>query len=146
MKKLLFSLLFAVSSLCLYGQSEPTNLITYNTASQRMVWSDVDNEYLFFDINPRHRESNMWQFMFNDNHTGSITMTNISTGTIYKFTIYQWEIRVNDDGINYLWIDCLQVVDSQRITILVNTYPNGKMVSTFMPDKQLCIFFDNLQE
>lgn len=146
MKKLLLSLLLSISALCSYGQSEPTNLITYNVSSQRMVWSDVDKKYIFFDINVRHIESNMWQFMFNDNHTGNITMTNISTGTIYKFTIYQWEIRVNEEGVNYLWIDCLQIVDSQRVTILVNTYPTGKLVSVFIADKQLALFFDSLQD
>jgi len=135
-----------VTTLVTYGQSskQPNNLITHHSSVQRMIWSDVDDEYMFFDLKERYRDANFWQFTFNDNNTGYVKMTNVSSEDFYEFTIYDWEIRENTNGDDYLWIDAIQKIDYKKVTIIVNTYPSGKLISVFMPDDKLAIFFDNL--
>jgi len=95
-------------------------------------------------LKERYRDANFWQFTFNDNNTGYVKMTNVSSEDFYEFTIYDWEIRENTNGDDYLWIDAIQKIDYKKVTIIVNTYPSGKLISVFMPDDKLAIFFDNL--
>ena len=143
MKKALLTILLAVSSLTAYSQSGGT-IITKFTSIQRMIWSDIDDKHLFFDLEKRYSDINVWQMNFNENHSGVIKMTSSKTDEVYAFNIYNWEIRTNNYGEDYIWVDVLQVSDSQRCTILINSYDEGKMISIFMPESQLCMFFDNL--
>ena len=111
-----------------------------------MVWSNVDNKNLFFDLKDRYYDVNVWELNFNDNRSGTIKITNTKTDEVYAFNIYNWEIRTDDNGKDYIWVDVLQISDSQRCTILITSYDSGKMISVFMPESQMCMFFDNLNQ
>ena len=137
-----------ITTTCAYGQNstdEPSVLITRFTSSDRMVWSEVENKYMFFDLNEREYDPCVWLSYFNDNGTGKIKMINVNNGETYQFSIYDYQMGENDNGI-YLEIDAIQITDSQKVTIIVNEYENGfKMVSVFLPDDNLAIFFDTEQ-
>ena len=145
MKRILLTFLLAVISLTAYSQNNKT-IITKFTSIQRMVWSNVDNKNLFFDLKDRYYDVNVWELNFNDNRSGTIKITNTKTDEVYAFNIYNWEIRTDDNGKDYIWVDVLQISDSQRCTILITSYDSGKMISVFMPESQMCMFFDNLNQ
>lgn len=137
--------LMSITTLCAYGQDTYSHL-TDHVKTERMVWSESDNEYLFFDLEERHIDKCFWVFTFNKNRTGDIKMTNAESGDVYTFKIYNWEIRKNNDGREYIWIDVIQSNDSQKLTIIFTSYDTGKMISVFMPDDKLAVFFDNLDD
>lgn len=145
MKKLILVLLVTLTALSAYGQKpaeEPSVLITRNTSTQRMVWSDVEDEWMFFDLVDRYSDNNVWLSYFNSNGSGYMKMVRVSTGEEFAFTIYGYEMRENDRG-EYLWIDALQVHDGQKVTILVQEYGQGiKMVTVFMPTSKVVLYFD----
>ena len=100
---------------------------------------------MFFDLNEREYDPCVWLSYFNDNGTGKIKMINVNNGETYQFSIYDYQMGENDNGI-YLEIDAIQITDSQKVTIIVNEYENGfKMVSVFLPDDNLAVFFDTEQ-
>lgn len=100
---------------------------------------------MFFDLNEREYDPCVWLSYFNDNGTGKIKMINVNNGETYQFSIYDYQMGENDNG-PYLEIDAIQTTDSQKVTILVNEYSNGfKMVSVFLPDDKLVVFFDTEQ-
>lgn len=142
---MIFGVLMAITALSAYGQkpsNEPSVLITRNTSTQRMVWSEVDDEWMFFDLTERHPDNNVWLSYFNDNGSGYMKMIRVSNNEEFPFTIYDYEMRENDRG-EYLWIDALQTSDGQKVTILVQEYGEGiKMVSVFMPDSKVVLYFD----
>ena len=147
MKKLffLFVLLFSLKS---FSQTN-TSVSTYNVATSDMVWSDMDEKYLFFPVDERHFAKFVWNFTFNDNYTGAIKSSHIgrTENTNYGFNIYKWEIRNNNDGSEYIWVDAIQVSDSQKVTFIINKNSYGEnMISLFMPEKNKFLTFDNFNE
>ena len=147
MKKLLFGLLVTLTTLSAYGQKpaqEPSVLITRHTSTQKMVWSDLDEKWMFFDKDERRPETHVWLTYFNDNGTGYIKMYNISDGEFYEMNIYNYELGENKYGGRSLDIDAVQITDGQKITIIVNEYEDktNKMVTIFLPSDGLAIFFD----
>lgn len=147
MKKLLL-LLFGLLSFTTLAQSQ-YEITTYYSASSKMVWSDVDNKYLFFNLDERHLARFEWEFILNDNHTGRVSAVHISRNDRdnYNFNIYNYEIRENKDGREYLWIDAIQISDSQKVTFIVDRNSYGEnMISIFMPESDLQIVFDNFDE
>jgi hypothetical protein len=146
MKKVLLGLMLTFAVLTANAQSQSGTTIMKRTSSQRMVWSDVDDKWLFFPLRERHYEASVWETLLNDNGTGSIRITNVDSEITYGINIYKWEMRTNDDGQQYIWIEGIQISDSQRLQVIMNSYSNGKMYTVFMPDSQLAIFFDNLTE
>jgi hypothetical protein len=147
MKKLFFiiTLLFSIVS---FGQT--TNTVkTFNLETSRMVWSDVDEKYLFFDLDKRHYSIFEWTISLNNNNTGFISASHIGRveDTKYAFNIHNWEIKQNDDGADYLWIDAIQVSDSQKVTLLINkNMYNEQIFSLFMPESNIMLVFDNFNE
>ena len=148
MKKLILGLFVTLTALSAYGQKpaeEPSVLITRNTSTQRMVWSDVQDEWMFFDLTERHSDNNVWLSYFNDNGSGYMKMIRVSNNEEFAFTIYDYEMRENDRG-QYLWIDALQIHDGQKVTVLVQEYGEGiKMVTIFMPKSNVVLYFDTEQ-
>ena len=148
MKKLILGLFVTLTALSAYGQKpteEPSVLITRNTSTQRMVWSDVQDEWMFFDLTERHPDNNVWLSYFNDNGSGYMKMIRVSNNEEFAFTIYDYEMRENDRG-QYLWIDALQIHDGQKVTVLVQEYGEGiKMVTIFMPKSNVVLYFDTEQ-
>jgi len=145
MKKFLFGVLVTLTTLSAYGQKpkeEPSLLITRNTSTQRMVWSDVEDEWMFFDLAERYPDNNVWLTYFNDNGSGYMKMVRVSNNEEFQFTIYKYEMRENERG-EYLWIDALQSFDGQKVTILIQEYGEGiKMITIFMPDSNIVLYFD----
>lgn len=147
MKKLffIFTLLFSIVS---FGQT--TNTVkTFNMSSSRMVWSETDDKFLFFDLDERHYSIFQWTITLNENNTGVISATHIGRDeyTKYNFNIYDWQIKQNDRGENYIWIDAIQVSDSQKVTLLINKNQyNEQLFSLFMPESKIMFIFDNFNE
>ena len=135
MKKFFFIFLFLISFIS-FGKT--TNVVkTFNTSSSKMVWSDIDEKYLFFDLDERHYSIFEWTISLNQNKTGYIRAIHIErTGdTKYAFNVHNWEIKQNDRGENYIWIDSIQVSDSQKVTLLINkNHYNEQLLSLFMPE------------
>ena len=146
MKKLILSFVLALTSFGAFSQNNLHNVITNSISTQRMVWSDIDDEWLFFDLEEEHLEYYSWLVNFNDNHTGTIKITGVKNQKIYDLIIYNWEIRQDEDEKDYIWMDIMQTFNSEKGTIMLNEYPNGKFISVFLPDSQLAIFFSNLEE
>ena len=147
MKKFFFIFLFLISFIS-FGQT--TNVVkTFNTSSSKMVWSDIDEKYLFFDLDERHYSIFEWTISLNQNNTGYIQAIHIErTGdTKYAFNVHNWEIKQNDRGENYIWIDSIQVSDSQKVTLLINkNHYNEQLLSLFMPESNIMFIFDNFNE
>ena len=145
MKKILFGLLVALTTLSAYGQKPdelPSVLITRNTSTQRMVWSDVDDEYMFFDLKDRYRDINVWLSYFNDNGTGYIQMIREYNNEFIELNVYNYEIKEDAEG-TYLKVQAIQSKDGQKVTVIIQDYGDGlKMVTVFMPLDQLAIYFD----
>lgn len=145
MKRLILGLLVTLTTLSAYGQKpakEPSVLITRNTFTQRMVWSDVDDEYMFFDLKDRYRDINIWLSYFNDNGTGYIKMIREYNNEFIELNIYEYEIKEDENG-TYLKIKAIQSKDGQKVTVIIQDYGDGfKMVTVFMPDDQLAIYFN----
>ena len=145
MKRLLFGLLVALTTLSAYGQkplTEPSVLITRNTSTQRMVWSDVDDEFMFFDLKDRYRDINVWLSYFNENGTGYIKMIREYNNEFIELNIYNYEMKEDEEG-TYLKVQAIQAKDGQKVTLIIQDYGDGfKMLTVFMPDDQLAIYFD----
>ena len=82
------------------------------------------------------------------NGSGYIQVDNITDNEKYGITIYLWEVRTNDKGEQYVWIDGVERKDFEKLTILVSKGPqeNTNMISAFLPESQMAIFFDNFNE
>ena len=145
MKKLLFILAFATTSL--FGQ-QTYNIVTHGTSIQNMVWSTYDEEYVFVENKPRHYKRVLWTITLIPNGSGYIQVDNITDNEKYGITIYLWEVRTNDKGEQYVWIDGVERKDFEKLTILVSKGPqdNTNMISAFLPESQMAIFFDNFNE
>ena len=145
MKRLILGLFVTLTALSAYGQKPdelPSVLITRNTSTQRMVWSDVDDEYMFFDLKDRYRDINVWLSYFNDNGTGYIQMIREYNNEFIELNVYNYEIKEDAKG-TYLKVQAIQSKDGQKVTLIIQDYGDGfKMVTVFMPDDQLAIYFD----
>lgn len=121
------------------------NIVTDKVRIDDMVWSSVDEEFLFFEKVPRRLSTVVWEFTLNDNKTGVVRVTELEDGDKYGFTVYDWNIRQDNYERDYIWIDAIQVSNSEKVTIMVQ--PNElkqHLISVFMPDSKICIFFDNM--
>ncbi len=145
MKKLLFILAFATTSL--FGQ-KTYNIVTHGTTIQNMVWSSSDEEYVFIENKSRHYKRVLWTITLSENRSGYIQVDNITDNEKYGITIYLWEVRTDDKGGQYVWIDGIQQKDFEKLTILISKGPeeNTNMISAFLPESQMAIFFDNFNE
>ena len=145
MKRLILGLFVTLTALSAYGQKPdelPSVLITRNTSTQRMVWSDVDDEYMFFDLKDRYRDINIWLSYFNDNGTGYIKMIREYNNEFIELNIYNYEMKEDEEG-TYLKVQAIQAKDGQKVTLIIQDYGDGfKMLTVFMPDDQLAIYFD----
>lgn len=146
MKKILFGLLVALTTLSAYGQNSVKDvnvLVTHNLSTQRMVWSDSQNEYMFFDLAERYTEHNVFLSDFNNDGSGYIKLIRVESSDVYEFTVYNYETRSNDKG-DYIWIDAIQIVDSQKVTFIIQELgEKNKMLTLFMPESKLVIYFDD---
>ena len=148
MKKLILAFVVAVTSFGAYAQTK-ADIVTKHRHMQTMVWSDTEGEYMFFDQDDYGRTdySVFWQFELKEIGTGYIKMNDIETGKYYEFSVYKWEIRTDKNGKQFIWIDFIEPITSDRGTILFNDYSGeGKMISIFMPESKLAIFFDSLKQ
>lgn len=146
MKKVLLTLAVLFATLTAVAQ-QSYNIITINMRMDDMVWSQTDEEYLFFEKLERHYQKVVWEFTLNDNQTGTVKVTELGDGDKYGFNIYNWEVRTDAKGKDYAWMDAVQVSNSEKVTIMVSTNSlKQQMVSVFMPASKLCLFFDNMTQ
>lgn len=144
MKKVLLTLAVLFATLTAVAQ-QSYNIITVNMRMDDMVWSQADEEYLFFEKLERHYQKVVWEFTLNDNQTGTVKVTELGDGDKYGFNIYNWEVRTDAKGQDYAWMDAIQVSDSEKVTIMVSTNSlKQQLISVFMPASKVCIFFDNM--
>ena len=78
---------------------------------------------------------------------------NIAPAAPYMFEVADYnadgilDVFVVDDGADYLWIDAIQVSDSQKVTLLINkNMYNEQIFSLFMPESNIMLVFDNFNE
>lgn len=121
------------------------NIVTDKVRIDDMVWSSVDEEFLFFEKVPRRPSRVVWEFTLNDNNTGVVRVTELEDGDKYAFTIYDWRIKQDTYERDYVWMEAIQVSNSEKVTIMVQpNHLKQHMISVFMPDSKICIFFDNM--
>lgn len=110
-----------------------------------MIWSSVDEKFLFFEKVERHYSKVVWEFILNDNGTGTVKVTELGDGDKYGFNIYSWEVKQNEKNRDYIWMDAIQVSNSEKVTVMVNSNDlQQQMITIFLPDSKMCIFFDNM--
>ena len=97
MKKVLFTLAVLFATLTAVAQSS-INIVTDKSRIDNMIWSQADQEFLFFDKVERHYQKVVWEFTLNENQTGTVKVTELGDGDKYAFNIYNWEIRTDDKG------------------------------------------------
>jgi hypothetical protein len=143
MKKIL-GLILLLSSFFISAQNT-FNVITDQLRIDNMIWNQSLEEFSYFEKEARHYSKVVWEFTLNSNHTGSVKVTELGDGDKYGFNIYNWEFRKNEQGQDFIWADVIQVSNSEKATIMVNSNQlKQQMVSVFMPDSRLVLFFDNM--
>lgn len=146
MKKVLLTLAVVFATLTAVAQNT-YNIVTVNMRMDDMVWSKVDDEFIFFEKIQRHYQKVIWEVTLNDNQTGTIKVTELGDGDKYGFNIYNWDVRTDDKGLDYVWMDAIQVSNSEKVTIMVSGNAlKQQLISVFMPDSKVCIFFDNMTQ
>jgi len=144
MKKVLLTLAVLFATLTAVAQTS-VNIVTDKTRIDDMIWSQSDQEFLYFSKVERHSQKVVWEFTLNDNRTGTVKVTELGDGDKYGFNIYNWEIRTDDKGKDYARMDVIQVSNSEKATIMVSVNEvKQQLISIFMPDSKVCLFFDNL--
>jgi hypothetical protein len=143
MKKIILGILLTITTLSSFGQNTTTS-VTRHVSTDKMVWSDSDEKWVFISNEDRRNETVVWEFTLDEDRTGKIKANSVDTEDIYTFTVYNWEIRVNDSGLEYLWIEMVQNVNNEKGTFMINVYPEGRVYSAFLPKSNLVVYFDNL--
>ena len=147
MKKLLL-LLVSLVSLSAFGQTKGV-IVTHYFSTQKMVWSNTDGEWLFFDNNDRTRRSCKWSFVLNDDGSGSVDMEELTGDKDeYELVIYDWNgTPIGDcEGLDAKFI---QNLDGQKGNVMIQKcIIDGEVkhaVSVFLPESNLFIYFENFQ-
>lgn len=143
MKKVLLAL-FACLTFNAFAQVHG-RIIADHVAVQDMVWSESDQELMFFDKIERHQEFTLIETDLNSDLTGKLRITAMSDRTTYDFMVYGTSFPETDMG-DMMRLECMEVSTGDKCTILVHKFENRHMVSVMMPKSRLAIFFDNLDE
>lgn len=144
MKKFYLSFVFLLISFISTAQNS-YNIITDKVRIDHMIWSDTDDKFLFFPKTERHFSKVIWEFTLNENSTGIAKVTELEDGDKYAFNIYNWEVKQDEHNRDYVWMDAIQTSNSEKVTIMVNSNDlKQQMISVFLPDSKVCIFFDNM--
>ena len=144
MKKVLLTLAVVFTALTAAAQNT-FNVVTDKMEINDMIWNPSLKEYFFFEKEARTYKKVVWEVTLNSNHTGAIRVTELKDGDKYGFNIYNWEFRQNDKGKDFIWIDAIQVSNSEKVTIMVDANAlKQQLISIFMPDSKVALFFDNM--
>ena len=144
MKKVLLTLAVVFTALTAAAQNT-FNVVTDKMEISNMVWSETLQEHSFFEKEARTYKKVVWEVTMNNNHTGTVKVTELKDGDKYGFNIYNWEFRKDNKGQDFIWMDAIQVSNSEKVTILVSANEQKQqMISVFMPDSKIAIFFDNM--
>ena len=144
MKKVLLTLAVAFAALTTAAQST-FNVVTDKLQIDNMVWNETLQEHSFFDKEARRYSKVVWEFTLNNNHTGTVKITELEDGDKYGFNIHNWEFRKDAKDQNFIWIDAIQVSNSEKVTVLVSANElKQQLISVFMPESKLALFFDNM--
>jgi hypothetical protein len=142
-KKLILATFVCVSSVTSFAQASG-RIITHHTTVNSMVWSEVEDKYMYFPKAARHVEHNLIESNINNTGSGKILITNVESEDHYDFMVHEADYSQAAEGI--VRLECIEVATSTRCTILIQAREGGRMVTVFMPDEQLVVFYDNLQE
>ncbi len=144
MKKVILTLTAILFSFA--GAAQNTyNIVTEYLQIDNMVWNETLEKHSFFEKEARHTNKVVWEFSLNSNSTGVVRVTELGDGDKYSFNIYNWELKTNDKNQKFIWIDAIQVSNSEKVTIMVDSnHLKQKIISVFMPDNNLALFFDNM--
>ena len=106
-----------------------------------MVWSDAENEYMYFPKEARFYEHSLVETELKAGMaSGKITITNIADESAYEFMVHEANV---DGEEGTLLFQCVEVATSTRCTILIQRVGDYRQVSVFMPDERLVVFLDN---
>ena len=143
MKKILFALSMLVS-VALFGQVDG-RIITHHTTVNDLVWSDVEDKWMFFEKTPRNPEYMLIETRLNSQLTGKITFTAVETNTSYVFTVYETKFGDPAEG-EMMVLECIEQSSGNKCSVLIHKIGNEHMVSIMLPASSLAVFFDNLNE
>ena len=120
-------------------------IITNHTETKDLVWSDVENEWMFFDKTPRTPEYMLIETKLNSQLTGKITITAVETSSVYTFTVYETRFEQPTVG-DMMVLSAIEQSSGDKCTILIHKIGNEHMVSVMLPSSNLAVYFDNIQE
>ena len=108
-----------------------------------MVWSDMNDEWLYLPRVERHRRSSNWSIKLNDNRTGLVSMEDLNDGDDYYLEIYNWK---NEDikGKNGIVAEFVQRSDGQKGTMILQWENGNYGMAIFLPQEKVYLFFDNM--
>lgn len=144
MKKLLFTLAILCSTIG-FGQvqTHSATIVTHYTTIETMVWSELNDEWVYIPNIKRHRRSSNWSITLKSDGSGIISMEDLKDGDNYYLEVYSW--RAEDiKGKNGIVADFVQRIDGQKGTIIMQ-WENGMYgISVFLPQERAYLFFDNM--
>ena len=153
MKKLLFLVLLLIGFGAKSQGTNPNavNIVTHYFKTERMVWSDSDEKYLFFPLDDRTRRSCMWTFNILDDGSGTIDMQELSGNdkSSYHLSVYEWKTNFKED-VSIVMMQFIQNVNGMKGSCFVQKFMDdygavSNAVSIFLPEEELFIYFDNFQ-
>lgn len=143
MKKILT---FALSALALTLSAQVSGrIITDHVKVEDLVWSNLDNEWMFFESIERYPEFNMIETKLNNDLTGNLRITNLRDQEFYDFLV----LKTTDGKVELgqmLILDCIEMASGDKCSIVIHKVEKYHMISLMLPNSQMAIFFDNLPE
>ena len=147
MKKLLFTLTLLLCSTIGFGQvqSHTATVVTHYLTLEDMMWSDIKGENIFLPKVARHRRSANWSFTLKDDGSGLIVMEDLRDGDDYYLEVYSWkgEDFKGNDGIV---AEFVQRYDGQKGTLMIQWRDGQYGISIFLPQTEIYMFFDNMNQ
>ena len=147
MKKLLFTLTLLLCSTIGFGQvqSHTATVVTHYLTLEDMMWSEIKGENIFIPKVARHRRSANWSFTLREDGSGLITMEDLEDGDDYYLEVYDWkgEEFNGNDGIV---AEFVQRFDGQKGTLMIQWRDGQYGISIFLPQTEIYMFFDNMNQ
>jgi len=125
-----------------FGQVSGVILTTHETVSD-MIWSKIDNEFIFFEKKPRRRANCRWTIEIDNRNIGYIQMEELDSDDYYRFNIYSMELIKLEQGDGVMFKG-IQANGGQKTEVIISKNERGEqMIAVFMAEDQLAVYFDN---
>ena len=142
-KRILFGVLF-VLGLNASAQIDG-RIITNHVSTDDMVWSDLEDKFMFFRREERHIQYALIETKLNKEMTGRVTITLVESESVYTFTVYDYSIRQPEVG-EMMFLECIEISTGDKCTIIFHQIDNTRVISVMMPGANLAVYFDNMED